>query len=102
MKKKIKYTEGPIGKIERVEDFLPPPEELILKEKRKWNSEQEKIKNDLLRLEKNFNSAIENLDVSEAVGIFEKGSNLLTNLIDDKIRNRWEQFNKKIQHVREK
>ena len=33
MKKKIKYTDGPIGKIERVDDFLPPPEELILKEK---------------------------------------------------------------------
>jgi len=29
MKKKIKYTDGPIGKTEEVEDFLPAPEELI-------------------------------------------------------------------------
>jgi len=82
--------------------LIESAKELILKEKRKWNSEQEKIKNDLLSLEQNFSSAIENLDVSEAVGIFEKGSNLLINLIDDKIKNRWKQFNKKIQHVREK
>ncbi len=33
MKKKIRYTDEPIGKIEIVGDFLPPPENLILKEK---------------------------------------------------------------------
>ena len=32
MKKKIKYTDGPIGKIQIVEDFLPSPEELVFKE----------------------------------------------------------------------
>ena len=33
MKKKIKYTSEKIGKIKIVKDFLPKPEELILKEK---------------------------------------------------------------------
>jgi predicted DNA binding CopG/RHH family protein len=33
MKKKIKYTDEKIGKIKIVKDFLPKPEELILKEK---------------------------------------------------------------------
>jgi predicted DNA binding CopG/RHH family protein len=33
MRKKIKYTEGEIGDFEIVEDFLPPPEDLVLKEK---------------------------------------------------------------------
>lgn len=28
MKKRIKYTDEPIGKVRIVEDFLPPPEEL--------------------------------------------------------------------------
>jgi len=32
MKSKIKYTEGPMGKLKVVEDFLPPPDRLVLKE----------------------------------------------------------------------
>ena len=32
MSAKIKYSEGPIGEIEVVEDFLPPPEELAFSE----------------------------------------------------------------------
>jgi predicted DNA binding CopG/RHH family protein len=32
MKKKIKYTNEKIGDIEVIKDFLPPPEELLLKE----------------------------------------------------------------------
>ncbi len=31
-KVKIKYTNQPIGKIKIVADFLPPPDELVLKE----------------------------------------------------------------------
>lgn len=33
MKKKIKYTDEPMGEIEIIKDFLPSPEELVLKEK---------------------------------------------------------------------
>jgi predicted DNA binding CopG/RHH family protein len=32
MKKKIKYTDEKIGKIEIIEDFLPKPEELVFRE----------------------------------------------------------------------
>lgn len=32
-KKRKRYTEGPIGKIKIVEDFLPPPEKLMLKQR---------------------------------------------------------------------
>jgi len=32
MKKKIKYTDEPMGKIRIVSDFLPSPEELALKD----------------------------------------------------------------------
>ena len=32
MRKKIRYTEGPIGDVKVVRDFLPPPEELAFKE----------------------------------------------------------------------
>ena len=32
MKKKIKYTDGPIGNIKVVRDFLPSPDELAFKE----------------------------------------------------------------------
>jgi len=31
-KKKVAYKKGPIGKIKIVEDFLPKPENLVLKE----------------------------------------------------------------------
>ena len=32
MKTKIKYTEEPMGDIRIVKDFLPPPDQLVLKE----------------------------------------------------------------------
>ncbi len=32
MRKKIKYTDEPIGKVRVVSDFLPSPEELVLKD----------------------------------------------------------------------
>ncbi|MDD5628059.1 MAG: CopG family transcriptional regulator [Elusimicrobia bacterium] len=32
MKRKIKYTDEPLGKISVVKDFLPPPEELAFKQ----------------------------------------------------------------------
>lgn len=32
MKNKISYSDGPIGEVRVVEDFLPPPEELALRE----------------------------------------------------------------------
>ena len=32
MKTKIKYTDEPLGKVKIVNDFLPPPEELVFKE----------------------------------------------------------------------
>jgi predicted DNA binding CopG/RHH family protein len=32
MKKKINYTDEPIGRLRLVKDFLPPPEELAFKE----------------------------------------------------------------------
>ncbi len=31
-KRKVKYTDGPIGKIKIVDDFLPKPKDLVLKE----------------------------------------------------------------------
>jgi hypothetical protein len=32
MKKKIKYTNEPVGKLKIIDDFLPPPGQLVLKE----------------------------------------------------------------------
>ena len=32
MKKKIKYTDEPLGDIKVMDDFLPPPQELAFKE----------------------------------------------------------------------
>lgn len=32
MKTKTKYTEEPLGELRVVEDFLPPPDQLVLKE----------------------------------------------------------------------
>ena len=31
-KGKVKYTDGPIGDVKVIKDFLPPPEELVYKE----------------------------------------------------------------------
>ena len=32
MKSKIKYSDEPMGELKIVEDFLPPPDQLVLKE----------------------------------------------------------------------
>ncbi len=32
MKNKIKYTDEPMGKLRVVKDFLPPPDQLVMKE----------------------------------------------------------------------
>jgi predicted DNA binding CopG/RHH family protein len=32
MKNKIKYTDEPMGKLRVIKDFLPPPDQLVLKE----------------------------------------------------------------------
>ena len=32
MKSKIKYSDEPMGKLKIVKDFLPPPDQLVLKE----------------------------------------------------------------------
>jgi hypothetical protein len=32
MKKKIKYTNEPVGKVKIIRDFLPSPDELVMKE----------------------------------------------------------------------
>jgi predicted DNA binding CopG/RHH family protein len=34
MKNKIKYTDEPMGELKVVKDFLPPPDQLVLKEDR--------------------------------------------------------------------
>lgn len=31
-KKEIRYTDEPLGKVELISDFLPPPDQLVLKE----------------------------------------------------------------------
>ena len=31
-KKTVRYTEGEIGKVKVVKDFLPPPDQLVLRE----------------------------------------------------------------------
>lgn len=31
-KRTVKYTDGPIGKVKVVKDFLPPPDKLVLRE----------------------------------------------------------------------
>jgi len=33
MKNKIKYTDEPMGELRVVKDFLPPPDQLVLKER---------------------------------------------------------------------
>ncbi|MFX0023282.1 MAG: hypothetical protein ACFE9S_13225 [Candidatus Hermodarchaeota archaeon] len=82
--------------------LIPSAKELILKEKRKWNSEQEKLTNDLNRLEKELNSSLENLDVPKATEIFEEGLELLKNLLDNKIKIKWNELEKRIQETSEK
>ncbi|MFX1569619.1 MAG: hypothetical protein ACFFCV_14760 [Promethearchaeota archaeon] len=93
-----------IKKFEDIYDLnlIPKAKELISEEKNKWNAEQEKLRNSLSILEKDFNAAINTLDVPNLIDLFEKAETLLSQLLDEKIRSRWTNLNKKIQEVKEK
>jgi len=97
-------VEAFIKKYETVYDLssIPSVKELILKEKRKWIAEQEKIVNDLSRLEKDLKLSLESLDISKATEIYEKGLNLISNLIEEKIKNKWKGFSNNIQDAKNK
>ncbi len=97
-------VEAFIKKYETVYDLslIPSAKELILKEKRKWIAEQEKIVNDLSRLEKDLKSSLESLDISKTTEIYEKGLNLISNLIEEKIKNKWKGFSNNIQEAKNK
>ena len=97
-------VEAFIKKYETVYDLslIPSAKELILKEKRKWIAEQEKIVNDLSRLEKDLKSSLESLDISKTTEIYEKGLNLISNLIEEKIKNKWKGFSNNIQDAKNK
>ena len=98
------FVEAFIKKYETVYDLslIPSAKELILKEKKKWNAEQEKMINDLSILEKDFKLSLENLDISEATEIYEKALNLFSNLIGEKIKNKWKGFSNNIQEAKNK
>jgi len=93
-----------IKKYETIYDLslIPKTKELILKENRKWKSEQEKLRNNIMRLENDLNFSLENLDLSKAREIFEKGLELLSNLTDKKIKIKWEELQKKINYTKVK
>jgi len=97
-------VEAFIKKYETVYDLslIPSAKELILKEKKKWNAEQEKTINDLSILEKDFKLSLENLEISEATEIYEKALILTSNLIEEKIRNKWKGFSNNIQDAKDK
>ncbi|MFX1390696.1 MAG: hypothetical protein ACFE9Z_11580 [Promethearchaeota archaeon] len=75
---------------------------LILKEKKKWNAEQVKIKNDLLKLEKEIYTFLENQDISKAIENHEKGLTLLSNLTDDTFKEIWNKLKDNIKNSKEK
>lgn len=97
-------VEAFIKKYETVYDLslIPSAKELILKEKKKWNAEQEKTINDLSILEKDFKLSLENLEILEAAEIYEKALNLISNLIEEKIKNKWKGFSNNIQDAKDK
>ncbi len=72
--------------------LISSAKDLILKEKKKWIAEHEKIRNDLLTMEKEFKKFLEDLDIYGATEIYEKGSNLLSNLVDEEIKRKWDNF----------
>jgi len=82
--------------------LIPSAKELILKEKRKWNSEQENLRNIIIKLEKELINSLEKYDLSNATEIFEKGLKILSNLTDEKIRINWNRLQENIQHTKEK
>ncbi len=51
MKNRIKYTDEPLGDVRVIKDFLPPPEDLVLKDKTVKVTLSEQIKCGVLQTE---------------------------------------------------
>ena len=80
--------------------LIPAAQELILKEKKRWKSEKTKLAIDLSKLEKNFNSAIKKMEIENATEFHDRGINLISPLIDDDTRQKWEGFERKLQDAK--
>ncbi len=95
-------VEAFIKKYETVYELslIPSAKELMIKEKRKWIAEQEKIVNDLSRMEKDLKSSLESFDISKTTEIYEKGLNLISNLLDEKVKTKWKGFSNNIQDAK--
>ncbi len=97
-------VENFIRKYETIHDLssIPKVKEFILKEKRNWNLEQEKLRNNIIKLEKELIDSLEKYDLSKATEIFEKGLKIVSNLIDEQIKINWNRLQENIQDTKEK
>ena len=75
--------------------LIPCTKELILKDKRKWHSEQERLTNDLSKREEKFYTSIKVFEFKELNNIFKSSSNFLSEIVDDNIKQKWEKFKDK-------
>jgi hypothetical protein len=93
-----------IKKFEDIYDLnlIPKAKELISKEKRRWNAEQEKLRNSLSILEKDFKSSIKSLDLPNLKELFGKAEKLLSQLLDEKVHSKWAILKNKILEVEDK
>jgi hypothetical protein len=76
---------------------IPVVKELLSKEQKIWNIEQNRLIKALNKLENDLFIALKNLEIEKASNLMEKGKALLINLINDEIKLRWEGFESEIQ-----
>ena len=81
---------------------IKPAKELISKEKKIWKKEQERLVKELIKLENDLFLAIKNLEIENAIKIMERGKSLFSNLINDEIKKKWEQFEDDLQIAKQK
>ncbi|MFX0105187.1 MAG: hypothetical protein ACFE75_06825 [Candidatus Hodarchaeota archaeon] len=87
-------VESFIKKYETVYDLslIPSAKVLILREKKKWIAEQNKLKDALSKLEEQFSVSLKTMEIINLSSLLEKGRTLLSELVDEEIKKKWKNF----------
>jgi len=82
--------------------LIPIVKELLSKEKKIWNEEQDRLTKLLNKLETDLSLSLENLDIEKAESLIEKGKSFFSNLLNNEIKLKWGGFETEIQTVKQK
>ncbi|MFX1375812.1 MAG: hypothetical protein ACFFA0_08375 [Promethearchaeota archaeon] len=82
--------------------LIPIAGDLLSREKKIWNKEQERLVKALNKLENDIFIALNKLEIETALNLIERGENLFKSLVNDDIKLKWKGFETDVQVAKQK